>query len=77
MELIFPKYRYPKNEGHRRPNYALSFVSPDGVKKRVCKKFFKRVLDINDRTILTVRNKTNYCGIISEDGRGKYKNNKK
>ncbi|KAJ8915389.1 hypothetical protein NQ315_008276 [Exocentrus adspersus] len=77
MDLINPKYRYQRNESHRRLNYAFSFPSSDGKKTRVCKTFFKSTLDINDRTILTVRNKTNSCGIVSEDMRGKHANHKR
>ncbi|CAG9767658.1 unnamed protein product [Ceutorhynchus assimilis] len=77
MELITPKYRYVRAASNRRLNFAFYFRTSDGKKLRVCKKFFKNTLDINDRTVLTVRDKTLPSGVVSADGRGKHKNHKK
>ncbi|CAH1102894.1 unnamed protein product [Psylliodes chrysocephalus] len=77
MELITPKYRYVRAASNRRLNFAFYFKTSEGKKLRVCKKFFKNTLDINDRTVLTVRDKTLLSGIVSADGRGKHKNHKK
>ncbi|CAH1106989.1 unnamed protein product [Psylliodes chrysocephalus] len=54
MELITPKYRYVRAASNRRLNIAFYFKTSDGKKLRVCKKFFKNTLNINDRTVLTV-----------------------
>ena len=64
-------------ETKRRPNYAFYFQTENGVKMRVCKMFFKNTLDINDRTILTVRNKTASTGSLAEDMRGKHGKHKR
>lgn len=80
MELIQPKYRYVRanrQKAERRCNYAFYFQSLEGKKIRVCKTFFRNTLDINDRTILTVRNKTSSSGVVTEDMRGRHTNHKK
>lgn len=76
--LIKPKYRYPcencnSERKMRALNNAFYFVV-DNKKIRVCKKFFKSTLDINDRVIKTVRDKTNLDGFVTEDLRGKHNN---
>lgn len=75
MELIEPKYRYVRENSNRRLNYAFYFPKTNAKKVRVCKKFFKNTLDINDRTIQTVRNKT-LTGFVSDDNRGRHKHHK-
>lgn len=75
MELMPPNTRL--KEIKRRPNYSFYFQTENGIKMRVCKMFFKNTLDINDRTILTVRNKTIASGSLIGDLRGKHKNHKK
>lgn len=55
----------------RALNNAFYFNIGD-QKIRICKKFFKSTLDINDKVILTVRKKTNVEGFVTEDLRGKH-----
>lgn len=65
------KYRYVKAQKPRKNNYAFYFDVEDSL-KRVCKTMFKNTLDINDRTIRTVTEKS-IGGILKEDRRGKHK----
>lgn len=72
------KYRYPcENCNSERKmrvlNNAFCF-QVDKKKIRVCKQFFKTTLDINDRVIKTVTDKTNLDGFVFEGLRGKHNN---
>lgn len=66
---IEPSYRYIRVVGNRPPrklNNAF-FFNVDGEKKRVCKVFFKNILDINDGPIRTVQEKrTKVVGVLME-----------
>ncbi|CAG9840194.1 unnamed protein product [Diabrotica balteata] len=76
MESICPKYRYIR-EGGSRPrrhnNNSFYFHLPD-KKVRVCKTFFKAILDITDRPIRTVTEKQNKVAntLLEKDQRGKH-----
>lgn len=67
---IKPKYRYEREGSTRSLNHAFHFIV-NGNKVRVCKKFFKATLNINDRPIRTVLKK-NKNGFIEDDKRGKH-----
>ena len=71
---VKPKYRYERVGSTRSCNHAFYFIV-NGTRVRVCKKFFKATLDINDRPIRTVLRKTN-DGFIEGDNRGKHGNHK-
>jgi hypothetical protein len=53
MTEVKPQYRYDRVNSNRSYNHAFYFIVND-VKIRVCKKFFKAILDVNDRPIRTV-----------------------
>ncbi|XP_028163360.1 uncharacterized protein LOC114354942 [Ostrinia furnacalis] len=69
---IKPRYSYKVHNSNRGNNFACYF-SVGNKKIRVCKTFFKATLDISDRTIRTVIQKTTDTGNL-EDRRGKHKN---
>lgn len=70
LRTLEVKCRFVKAKKARLNNYAFYF-EVDGSEKRVCKTMFKNTLDINDRTIRTVTQKS--CGgFLSEDQRGKH-----
>lgn len=70
LKSIEVKYRYVKSKKPRKNNYAFYF-NIDGSLKRICKTMFKNTLDINDRTIRTVTEKST-GGFLKEDQRGKH-----
>lgn len=74
MSSIAPKYQYKK--GQRRNNNAFYMRDKDGEKIRVCKSFFMSTLDVSDRFIRTVvdKSRSDVSGIIMEDRRGKHGN---
>lgn len=76
LSTIKPKYSYKVHNSNRGNNRGFYFtVNQERI--RVCKVFFKATLDISDRAIKTVVQKTiESCGIISSDNRGKHKNHK-
>lgn len=76
METVEPKYRYTRRDSQRGLNFAFYFHLKDDTKIRVCKTFFRNTLDINDRVIQTIRNKTTF-GTVTDDGRGKHKHHPK
>ncbi|CAG9769320.1 unnamed protein product [Ceutorhynchus assimilis] len=68
---IKPKYRYSSTQNFRRMNTAFYFdVNSNRI--RVCKKFFKATLDINDRPIRTTVMKKSDTGFLFQDRRGKH-----
>ena len=75
MVQIQPTYRYQRPGSHRRLNNNFYFEVEE-KRVRVCKKFFKATLDINDRPIRTVIAK-NEMGFISKDFRGRHNKHKK
>lgn len=70
MIEVKPKYKYTNAERPRNPNCAYYFTV-NGIKIRVCKKFFINTLDICDKIIRTVKSKTNEQGFIERDLRGR------
>lgn len=78
MKIVKPKYRYVRENSHRRENNSFYFeVNKNTI--RVCKHFFKATLCINDRPLRTVVEKQDsFTGkIIANDYRGKHKNHVK
>lgn len=76
LSTIKPKYSYKVHNSNRGNNRGFHFtVGQERI--RVCKVFFKATLDISDRAIKTVVQKTiDSCGLLSSDNRGKHKNHK-
>ncbi|CAG4981851.1 unnamed protein product [Parnassius apollo] len=74
MSSIVPSYQYKKET--RRNNNAFYFKDKDGVKIQICKSFFMSTLDVSDRFIRTVteKSRSDVSGIIVEDLRGKHGN---
>ncbi|XP_063912660.1 uncharacterized protein LOC135129438 [Zophobas morio] len=70
MNVVRPAYRYPREGSHRGLNHAFYFTI-SGKLIRVCKMFFKAILDITDRPIRTVIKK-NTDGFVAADQRGKH-----
>ncbi|XP_028163669.1 uncharacterized protein LOC114355146 isoform X5 [Ostrinia furnacalis] len=68
---IKPKYSYKIHNSNRGNKFAFYF-SVANKKSRVCKTFFKATLDITDRPIRTVIQKTKDTGNL-EDRRGRHK----
>nr|CAH7755077.1 unnamed protein product [Callosobruchus chinensis] len=56
MSTVKPKYRYTREGSTRRPNNAFYFDFKN-QRIRICKKFFRNTLCINDRPIRTVLSK--------------------
>ena len=75
MVQVQPTYRYQRPVSNRRLNNNFYFEVEE-KRVRVCKKFFKATLDINDRPIRTVIAK-NEMGFISKDFRGRHNKHKK
>lgn len=71
---VKPKYRYEKiGNWKRNRSYINAFYfTVENQYVWVCKHFFKALLDINDRIIRTVLEKSVGNGIIAEDDRGKH-----
>lgn len=73
MESIQPKYQYKKLNSTRSNNLLYYFTTEKHTSKiRVCKKFFKATLNINDTNIATARRKVNESGSTEKDKRGKH-----
>ncbi|XP_063635068.1 uncharacterized protein LOC134805772 [Cydia splendana] len=75
---IYPKYSYKVHNSNRGHNNAFYFTV-NQQRIRVCKTFFKATLDITDRVIRTVIQKTedeNDSCVLSLDQRGKHTNHK-
>jgi len=53
MTIVKPKYRYVRENSHRRENNSFHF-EVNQIRIRVCKNFFKATLCINDRPLRTV-----------------------
>ncbi|XP_045500057.1 serine-repeat antigen protein 5-like [Colias croceus] len=70
IQQIEIKFRSTKAQKYRKTNYAFYFEVESSL-KRVCKTMFKNTLDINDRTIRTVTEKST-GGFLKEDQRGKH-----
>jgi len=78
MTVVKPKYRYVRENSHRRENNSFHFeINKNRI--RVCKQFFKVTLCINDRPLRTVIEKQNsFTGkILTNDYRGKHTNHVK
>ncbi|XP_049886799.1 uncharacterized protein LOC126381347 [Pectinophora gossypiella] len=75
MVPVTAKYRYTNAEKPRGCNSAFYFTV-DNNKLRVCKTFFINTLDITDRMIRTVKDKTDEHGFVEDDRRGKHRNHK-
>ena len=76
MEPIQQRYRYIRECGtrkKRRINNTFYFNLPL-CRVRMCKLFFRNTLDINDRPIRTVLEKTNKVAntVLEEDKRGNH-----
>jgi len=71
MLSIKPKYRYSSTENHRKLNNAYYFELNE-TRFRVCKHFFKAILDINDRPIRTVISKRGIPTSLQTELRGKH-----
>lgn len=78
MTTVTPKYRYTREGSTRRPNNAFYFDVKE-KRIRICKKFFKNTLSINDRPIRTVLSKRdlNHPQFVQDDLRGKHGNHPK
>lgn len=78
-ETVEPKYQYKKINSTRSNNlqYFFNVLGKNTSKIRVCKKFFKSTLNINDTNITTARKKINELGSTEKDKRGKHVENKK
>lgn len=76
MVDITPRYKYTNASKPRKNNKAFYFIT-DEKRIRVCKLFFMKTLDISDRVIRTVKDKTDENGFIQEDLRGKHESHKK
>nr|CAH7739725.1 unnamed protein product [Callosobruchus chinensis] len=78
MTTVKPKYRYTREGSTRRPNNAFYFDFKN-QRIRICKKFFRNTLCINDRPIRTVLSKRdlNHPQFVQEDLRGKHRNHHK
>lgn len=72
MSKSQPQYRRVKEGTARNVNYEYHF-EVDGLKYRVCKKFFMDTLNVGDKMIRNTMKKT--CdGVVAEDMRGKHSN---
>nr|CAI5853374.1 unnamed protein product [Callosobruchus analis] len=78
MTTVKPKYRYTRESSTRRPNNAFYFDFKD-QRIRICKKFFRDMLCINDRPIRAVVRKRdlNHPQFVQEDLCGKHRNHHK
>lgn len=78
MELVVPKYQYKKIDSKRTNNNQFFFnIDKNTPRIRVCKKYFKATLSINDTNIITARKKLTDSGSTEKDARGKNIANKK
>ncbi|CAG9834557.1 unnamed protein product [Diabrotica balteata] len=71
LKPIKVMYRYVQAKNPRKENYAFYF-EVEGVLKRVCKTMVKNTLDINDRPIRTVIDKSEGV-FLKGDQRGRRK----
>lgn len=70
MEIIEPKYQYKKIDSKRTSNYQFYFnTGVNTTRTRVCKKFFKSTLNINDTNITTARKKLTESGNTERDAK--------
>lgn len=75
MEQVMPKYMRKKEGSRRGLNYAYNFVV-DGIKIKVCSKFFLNTLNISYMTVTTAVRKfwRSADGLIEGELRGTHKN---
>ncbi|KAL4720776.1 hypothetical protein ACJJTC_017583 [Scirpophaga incertulas] len=73
ISVIKPRFSYKVHNSNRGNNFAF-YLSIGDNKLLVCKTYFKATLDINDRVIKTVNDKTSDMAILEKDRRGKHEN---
>jgi len=77
MEIIEPKYQYKKIDSKRTSNFQFYFnTGVNTPRTRVCKKFFKATLNINDTNITTARKKLTESESTERDARRKHIENR-
>lgn len=71
LEKLCPKYRRTVEGSNRSVNLSY-LLTLNGIKVKVCKKFFMSTLDIGDKFIRTTWKKSDGKGVVERDRRGNF-----